>query len=48
MIQFDVATAFLNGRVYERVFVEPLKTVQVGRDRCLRLLEALYGLFQAL
>lgn len=45
--QFYVATAFLNGRIEEDIYLEPPKGLTVGSGRCLKLHKALYGLKQA-
>jgi len=44
--QMDVTTAFLNGEVYEEVYIHPPQGYPT-RGKVLRLLKALYGLKQA-
>lgn len=46
-VQFDVATAFLNGELDEKVYIEAPAGVQIQQDECLCLHKALYGLKQA-
>lgn len=45
--QFDISTAFLNGRVEEMIYIEPPSDVELQANKCLRLEKALYGLKQA-
>lgn len=45
--QFDVSTAFLNGKVEEEIYIEPPEGVDVPPGKCLKLKKALYGLKQA-
>nr|CCA19307.1 putative polyprotein [Albugo laibachii Nc14] len=45
--QFDVDTAFLNGRLEEEVYIYPPKDVEVDRNKVFKLNRSLYGLKQA-
>ena len=45
--RFDVSTAFLNGTLDDKVFIEPPEGVRVASDECCQLNKALYGLKQA-
>lgn len=47
VLQFDVSTAFLYGKLREEVFIQTPKGVSLPVDHCLRLNKALYGLKQA-
>lgn len=46
-VQFDIATAFLNGKVEEELYLKPPEGLNVGKDKTLLLLKSLYGLKQA-
>jgi len=46
-VRFDIATAFLNGRVEEEIYLEPPPGVEVPGNKCLKLIKALYGQKQA-
>ena len=48
MLQFDIATAFLNGVVEEDIYLEPPESLEVPCEECLKLNKALYGLKQVL
>lgn len=45
--QFDVSTAFLNGDITDKIYIEPPEGINIAKDECLKLKEALYGLKQA-
>lgn len=47
LTQFDISTAFLNGKIEERVYIEPPAGLSVDHGQCLKLDKALYGLKQA-
>jgi len=47
VVQFDISTAFLNGKIDEEVFILPPEGYSAGSNRCLKLKKALYGLKQA-
>lgn len=44
LCQFDISTAFLNGKLEEDVFIDPPLGLQVDEGYCLKLDKALYGL----
>lgn len=45
--QFDISTAFLNGKLEEDVYINPPVGVMISEQECLKLDKALYGLKQA-
>lgn len=45
--QFDISTAFLNGKVEEEIYVEAPSGIETQPGKCLKLVKALYGLKQA-
>jgi len=45
--QMDVDTAFLNGNLEDRVYIEPPASVECNNNEILRLNKSLYGLKQA-
>ena len=47
MTQFDISTAFLNGKIEEDVYIKPPDGLTIACGRCLKLKRALYGLKQA-
>lgn len=47
ILQFDITTAFLNGKIEEDVYLEAPTGVKIRNDQCLKLNKALYGLKQA-
>lgn len=46
-IQFDVASAFLNGNLEETIYIECPRGIDISKEKCLILKRALYGLKQA-
>lgn len=46
-IQFDVATAFLNGELLEEIFLQPPEGVECPPGKVLRLHKSIYGLKQS-
>lgn len=46
-VQFDIATAFLNGKVDEELYLKPPEGLRVGKGKTLKLFKSLYGLKQA-
>lgn len=47
IIQFDISTAFLNGKIDEDVFMERPTGMELQTRKCLKLNKGLYGLKQA-
>lgn len=47
MLQFDVSSAFLHGKLSETIFMEGPEGVELNSHQCLRLKKSLYGLKQA-
>lgn len=45
--QFDIATAFLNGEIEEKLYLTPPEGLEVPENHTCRLLKSLYGLRQA-
>lgn len=45
--QFDISTAFLHGKIEEKIHIEPPEGIAVKQGECLKLTKALYGLKQA-
>ena len=47
MTLIDVEAAFLNGKLYKKIFMKPLDGMDLDENKCLALKQAIYGLVQA-